>query len=296
MHVYLATDGSPHAEAAEAFLAEFPFAERPKLTVATVCPAADLRSMNADVTGPVAAMLDQCREQAANLLQTTVSRCQAWAGDVHRLLLDGHPADELLRSIDREQPDLVAVGSRGLGAVRRLLLGSVSERLVKHVRCSVLVAHPRTEGLGLRSILMAEDGSTESAAAVDRFAALPLPKGCTVHLLSIVETVHIYGTEMLLEGSGNLDAERRRVDVRQKQMAEKLRRHGAQVKTTVLTSSDVAAEILQFAEQQRSDLVVVGSRGKSAWERFLLGSVTLRVLHQAPCSVWIERVKGPGGT
>jgi nucleotide-binding universal stress UspA family protein len=289
MHVFLAIDGSECSRAAEQMLTQLPFSTPRRITVATVCPAADLHSIGADVTGPVTEMLDRCREEASHLLAETADRCRAWTPQVEPMLLDGHPADELLRAIEQVHPDLVVVGSRGLGSVRRFLLGSVSERLAKHAHCSVLVTRRRDQPLQLKSIIVACDGSPASAAAIDRLAQLPLAADCQIHLLSVIETVNAYGTEFELDGLGNTEASQQAAVAGLQLAAEKLQRFSGRVHCRVETSADVAGTVLDVAEQQHADLIVVGSRGKSAWERFLLGSVTLRILHHAHCSIWVER-------
>jgi nucleotide-binding universal stress UspA family protein len=289
MHVFLATDGSASALAAEQMLATFPFGPKPRLTVATVCPAADLHAIQADVTSPITEMLDRCRDEAAKLLVETADRCRLWAAAVDRLLLDGHPADELLKVIERLHPDVVVVGSRGLGAVRRMLLGSVSERIAKHSPCSVLVVHPREGQSSIRNIVMAYDDSPASRSALERFSELPLGREAQIRLLNVVETVHVYGTELVLEGTGGTEVERAAAARVLAAAAKRFTGRVGRVEQCVETSADVAGTILDAAAKSTADLIVIGSRGKSLWERFLLGSVTLRVLHHAPCSVWVER-------
>lgn len=56
------------------------------------------------------------------------------------IVCDGHPAEQILQTIERERIDLVAVGARGLGPISRLLLGSTSEQILVHAPCSVLIA------------------------------------------------------------------------------------------------------------------------------------------------------------
>lgn len=292
MHVFLATDGSPFSLSAEQLLAEFPFARKPRLTIAHVCPAADLHALEAAVTSPVTALLDRCRKDAAELLEQTAQRCRAWADPVETQLLDGHPANELLKTIDALRPDLVTVGARGLGAVRRMLLGSVSERLAKYSPCSVLVAQPPAGRTTIRQMVLAYDGSPAADAAVNRLAQFAPSNDRAILVLGIVETVRVYGTEMVLEGMGGIEQERLRARERLERVVQRLLPTARQVTPEVRTAPDVAGTILDAAEERRAELIVVGSRGKSAWERFLLGSVTLRVLHHAPCSVWIERVPG----
>ncbi|HEY7533911.1 MAG TPA: universal stress protein, partial [Nitrospiraceae bacterium] len=52
----------------------------------------------------------------------------------------GKPAEEILKIADNSKADLIVTGAKGMGAVRRMLLGSVSTRVVQHAACSVLVA------------------------------------------------------------------------------------------------------------------------------------------------------------
>jgi nucleotide-binding universal stress UspA family protein len=51
----------------------------------------------------------------------------------------GNPAAELVRIADEHRAGLIVVGSQGLSAIERFLLGSVSERVLRHAHCSVLV-------------------------------------------------------------------------------------------------------------------------------------------------------------
>src|SRR6185503_356574 len=61
---------------------------------------------------------------------------------VERRVLRGDPAKELLRQMAESDPDLIVAGSHGLNFLSRLLLGSVSTRLIRNANCSVLVAPP----------------------------------------------------------------------------------------------------------------------------------------------------------
>ena len=86
----------------------------------------------------------EARKEALNeLLQQAVelSRKRGVA-EVRGELLQGHPADALLSFVEREDVDLIVVGSRGYSATARLLLGSVSDAVVHHAHVAVLVVRP----------------------------------------------------------------------------------------------------------------------------------------------------------
>lgn len=294
MHVLLATDGSEFSQGAEKVLAGFPFAAPPKLTIAHVCPSPDLHQFSAAVTEQVNRMVDECRNRGQGLLNAAAQRCQTWTNQVETVLLDGHPAAELLQEVERRKPDVVVVGARGLGAVTRVLLGSVSERLVKHAPCSVLVAHPPQNSAGVRKLLIADDGSRAAQSAVERFSQFQLGQERSVALLGILERgilemVQGYGGEVFVDDHAVAEQERRTVEARLKQSAERLKAATPNVTTIIHKSAEVPGDILDTAIAERADLIVMGSHGQSLWERFLLGSVPLRVLHYATCSVWIER-------
>jgi nucleotide-binding universal stress UspA family protein len=89
--------------------------------------------------------LDALRAEAQRVADDAVARVRQLAPslDCATDVLNGQPAEELLRS--SADADLVVVGSRGLGGFKRLMLGSVSDQVVHHARCPVLVVHNGTD-------------------------------------------------------------------------------------------------------------------------------------------------------
>jgi nucleotide-binding universal stress UspA family protein len=93
----------------------------------------------APVQQAIARATEQSREQLQGILAEVsrdfagrVSACEA-------SVVVGHPADEIVRAAAEADIDLVVVGARGLGRFKRLLLGSVSERVLHRAYCPVLV-------------------------------------------------------------------------------------------------------------------------------------------------------------
>lgn len=58
-------------------------------------------------------------------------------------LVKGHPAREIAKIVNKEKYDLLVIGSRGLGSVKALLIGSISEKLSKLAKCTVIIVRPR---------------------------------------------------------------------------------------------------------------------------------------------------------
>lgn len=88
----------------------------------------------------------ETREERARLAQGVVLEARATGIDATFVLWDGEPGSGILAVADAEGADLIIVGSHGRGTVGRYLLGSVSDYIVHHAACPVLVVRPTEEG------------------------------------------------------------------------------------------------------------------------------------------------------
>ena len=89
------------------------------------------------------ARVDQVRERREVIAQSLVERGREVGVPVSFLVWEGDPGDMIVSAAEAEHVDMVVVGSHGRGAVGRLFLGSVSEHVVRHAPCPVLVVRPR---------------------------------------------------------------------------------------------------------------------------------------------------------
>ncbi|HEX5827007.1 MAG TPA: universal stress protein [Candidatus Limnocylindrales bacterium] len=93
--------------------------------------------------GRFRARVDQVRERREQLAQGLVERGREQGLDVSFLVWTGDPGDMIVEAAQSEHADMVLVGSHGRGAVGRFFLGSVSEHVVRHAPCPVLVVRPK---------------------------------------------------------------------------------------------------------------------------------------------------------
>jgi nucleotide-binding universal stress UspA family protein len=184
----------------------------------------------------------------------------------------GNPAEEILVCAEEVDADLIALGAKGVGKVRRFLLGSVAHRVARYATCSVLAA--REPGV-LRSVLVATDCSPHANAAVSAFLALPLPNGLTTTALTVVPP----------EGGDEEAARACAQDV-----ADRLSQAGM-VATWQTASGNETEAVLKLADEQRSDLIVLGAGRHSVNGEPILGSVAFGVLDSASRSVFLGRAK-----
>jgi nucleotide-binding universal stress UspA family protein len=142
------------------------------------------------------------------------------------------------------------------------------------------------------SIVVGTDGSSTAGEAVRQATELAKAVNATIYLVSAYEPVP----------EGRLRDERVQVpddmqwminpredvDATLKEAAEGIQQGGLQVEIYA-REGDPADAILDVAEEQNADLIVVGNKGMTGAKRFLLGSVPNKVSHHAPCSVMIIR-------
>ncbi len=143
------------------------------------------------------------------------------------------------------------------------------------------------------SIVVGTDGSDYASAAVRCATELACKLGARLQIVSAYEAV---SDAVLRDRRVNVPADLQwivnpRADVLAmlEQAAGAARAAGVQAVETFARQGDAADAILDVAEEQRCDLIVVGNRGMTGAKRFLLGSVPNRVSHHAPCSVLIVR-------
>lgn len=138
--VILATDGSPAARAAEAFMAS-PILAGCTIEVASVDEAVYHPSGAAGVDrdAEYAAAVADARSRSTSLASETAGRLQAAGLRTSTWSAMGDPADQLIERAAATGADVVALGTRGLSGVDGLLLGSVARNVLTQARCSVLV-------------------------------------------------------------------------------------------------------------------------------------------------------------
>jgi nucleotide-binding universal stress UspA family protein len=153
--ILLATDGSEEAELA--LLTAVDLANRTSSELHVVHVGFSPLPIGAEV-GPVAAdprPQDKVIEEARRFLDLQVEQIEAVGGTVAQahLGLTGRPDEEIVELAEEISAGLIAMGSRGLGGMKRLLMGSVSDSVVRHAHCPVLVVRaekgsPRGDSAG----------------------------------------------------------------------------------------------------------------------------------------------------
>ena len=215
----------------------------------------------------VANQLDkQLHEQGEATLQQAAARCQEQGVACETELADGIVSNIILAQM--QQSDLVVMGERGVGAKwSGPMLGSTFEAVVRHAPKPVLVTKDKVRPL--HRILVAYDGSDRAQDALD----------IATHLISERQR------EMLLL---TVDDGHKTREADYEQAVEHLAECGIEA-PRLFVKGHPAEKIIETAEKNQSDLIVMGAYGHSRFLKALFGSTVDDVLHSAPCPVLICR-------
>lgn len=205
------------------------------------------------------------------------------------------PAWAVIRQADEWKPDLIVMGARGHSVFGgRLILGSISQRVLYEARCSVRIARgPSRDADRSIRILIAVDNSSDSKAAVDVVCNRNWPTGTEVGLLAVVDTVMPITpdpsepavTKWIEVGDDKNWDEVRAIF---EPSAQKLRSAGLHAEI-LIRRGNPADQILDEAMSWGADCIFVGAKGTRGIDRLLLGSVSSAVSARAHCSVEVVR-------
>jgi nucleotide-binding universal stress UspA family protein len=192
--------------------------------------------------------------------------------------------------------DLILIRAHNLTDFRSWMLGSVAKAVVREAPCSVEVVRAvrddlRVVGNGHLKILLATDGSEQSAAAARAVAERPWPDGTEVMVMSMVNPLAYSVEEMGLYDGGGTKRAHRAIG----EAARILRSAGMKSSGKVIAGK-VDKQIVNEAREWGADLIVVGTQDRRGLKLLLSGSISEAVASRALCSVKIVRDQGSNMT
>lgn len=206
----------------------------------------------------------------------------------------GFAADSILAFAEDLRADLIVMGTHGRRALDRLVMGSVTEHVVRRALCPVLAvrkpAHDfinptsEAEPVLLRKILFCTDFSKAAEAALGYALSIAQEYNAELSLLHVLE-------ETFEAKRG--PAEEEEAQLKLEALIPADAHNWCAIKPVVQTGAKPYEEIIQFAVQHQTDLAVLGVRGRSAVDMAIFGSTTNRVLQLGPCPVLV--VQGGAG-
>jgi nucleotide-binding universal stress UspA family protein len=306
--IFVPLDGSPRAESAVPVAAQIARATGGSLLLVQVI------RLPIDYSGglaPVPFMTDQMVETETTMvndyLKMVASSTALSDISVKTDVMFGFPAQSLIATIKAQESDLVVMCSRGRTGLTRWALGSVAHTLVHQSTAPVLVLRQSDADSAFKtghalSALVPLDGSELAEAALrpaaHLVAALAAPAQGRLHLAQVVKPV----SSSLEEGADHefTEAAPQQASAYLEQVSERLQATMGDLKLAITQSveceRDVATALLRMAEHEGQskgsdgdDLIVMSTHGRSGLERWMMGSITERILNTTKLPLLVVR-------
>lgn len=211
----------------------------------------------------------------------------------------GSPGWEILDKASNFQPELIVVGSHGHSLINRLLLGSISQKVLSEAHCSVRVARGKpSSNNSPQKIIIGFDGSDGAKAAVEAVANRSWQNDVQIRLVAVTDLIIPSAIGRFIPPV----AEWVEVEIKtEREWIEKM----AECAIKTLTNKGFATELriiagnpkqvlVEEATRWKADSIFVGANAYgSKLERFLIGSVASAVASRANCSVEVTRKPPP---
>lgn len=218
------------------------------------------------------------------------------------LVAAGEPAQRIVRTAADLAADLIVMGTHGTSGFEHVLLGSVTEKVLRKATCPVLTVPPRmhaTSRLPFARILCPVDLSESSLSAVEWTWSLAQESQAAVSLLHVIEWPWNEPPAPDLEELPPHEAEklsefRRFMETTWQARLDRLVPHNVREggeSTTLVKHGKAHRQVLATAEAVGADLIVMGVRGRDPIDMTLFGSTTNQVVRQASCPVLTVRTK-----
>ena len=206
------------------------------------------------------------------------------------LAVDGsNAAGQIVAVAGRLDTDLIVLGTHGRSGFERLLLGSVTEKVVRTAPCPVITVPPpgvATSKLPFKRLLCGVDFSESSTAALNVALSMARESSSTLTLLHVLEfppegelSASVPFDLAAYRSAVQMDATRRLVDVITDDARTECQPE------TKLAYGKPYAQILNTASEMHADLIVLGVHGRNALDLMVFGSTTSHVIRGATCPV-----------
>lgn len=225
----------------------------------------------------VAPDLRACLEEEMHRQKTAATGLAARQGVEleYRILHCVSPFSAIVAEAEKLKAQLILIGRHGRTGLERLLMGSVTARVIGFSPINILVV-PQEASLAFKRLLIASDGSPFSEAA----------------LTEAITMAGRAGSELLGVAVAREEGEIAEAQATLHRMLTAANQAGVSFQGFSPQGLVADEGIVQVALENRVDLILMGSHGRTGLMRLLMGSVTARVIGQAPCPVLVVKKQG----
>jgi len=218
-------------------------------------------------------VIDKAEKEAREHLESIKNQATKEGVDCETIVsLSEEPYQAIVDHASLNKVDMIIMGTHSRKGIKRLMMGSVTAKVIGHAPCNILVL-PLNAKFECKNILIATDGSQYSEAAVSE--AIGIAKRCEISLFVI--SVASSDEEMI----SAQDAVKKVVETAEKD--------GIRTES-IITKGKPYEAIIEAAKQNKVDLIVMGSHGKTGLKRLLMGSETEQVIGHSDSAVLVVKI------
>jgi len=198
-------------------------------------------------------------------------------------LREGEPSEEIIRLAREKKSDLIAVSTHGRGGITRLIVGSVTEQILRNSEIPVLVTRANLPVHEWKRIVVALDGSDRGEAILPEATWLARKLGASIDVLQIAQPI-------VAPAAGEVPVVLPAVDPLPYlySIVSRLKHEGIEARA-VSREGGAAEQILAYVKESGASLLCMTTHGRSGLARIFLGSIAEAVIRQAPCPVLLRR-------
>lgn len=228
-------------------------------------------------------------EKIKTNLKSITKKLSSQGIDFKGTVLRGKPSEEILDFANREKADLIATGKSGLGLIDRMLVGSTTLRIIRESEIPILTVKTpdSVETVGIRNILVPLEISEKIDTAMNYAVDLAKKIDSMITVVYVVR-LDIYTYELPASSIVLDDLIKFSSSALAKRVDEIKQKHGElneEIKTRVIQAINPAVAIAEYASSNDIDLIVINTHGRKGIEKFILGSVTEKVIQESSCAV-----------
>lgn len=230
------------------------------------------------------------RERAEDRLRNWVTEL---AGPDHGITCEavvGHPFEGIMHAVERHKADLLVLGSRGLEAAPGHP-GSVASKCIRKTHTDVMLIR-RTHENAMKRVVACVEFTEASARALDAARSIASAEGAVCEALHV--HVPLVMGDLALDPfppAENVQLQEAREQVARTDFASFLAAHGGPDVIPVFRVAGGSTDgIIEYLNETKPDLAVLGTRGRTGLRAFLLGTTAERLIHQAPTSLLVTKV------
>lgn len=200
----------------------------------------------------------------------------------------GSAIESILEQSEKEKYDLILMGSHGKKGIQKWL-GSVSQEIINSSKISNYIAKKENNK---KKVLFTTDGTECSLSVIGEIISDIELSDKEVHICMVNEDPNLLFLEGTLDTNWLLDIQKQQYMYASnaiESIKKIIESRGIEVNQTTILTGIPAQEIINYAKNNEIDLIILGSRNKSKMDRFLMGSVSKRILENVVSDIWLVR-------